>query len=306
MKQKPNMMLTVGLILIFFFLAVAVIGPYIAPYEKTYSQKIGYISTDKGEQLVGSPFPPSKEHLFGTDKWGYDIFSLLLYGAKYTIFTVLIVGFLRVIMGSSVGIMNGVASKVSKRSKSKVTILSGIPIFIIIYFIMLGININPVLNSLLLVILQGTLMTILGISGVYHVIFDKTLEIKKNAYIDAAKTLGANHFHIAIRHIFPALKGNLLIIFVNECIQVLHLIGQLGIFNLFLGGSEKQFYPVLYFSISKEWSGIIGQSRTFIYHSQWTVLFPLAAYLLLLFSFYLLSNGLNKRIKNNIRKTSYL
>jgi peptide/nickel transport system permease protein len=306
MKQKPNIMLTVGLVLISFFIVIAIIGSHIAPYDKTYSQKIGYISTDKGEQLVGSPFPPSKEHLFGTDKWGYDIFSLLLHGAKYTIFTVLIVGFLRLIIGSTTGVMNGVVAEISKRNKSKVSILSGIPIFIIIYFIMLGININPVINNALLVIVQGALMTVLGISGVYNVIFDKTLEIKKSAYIDAAKTLGANRFHIAIKHIFPALKGNLLIIFVNECIQVLHLIGQLGIFNLFLGGSEKQFYPVLYFSITKEWSGIIGQSRTFVYHSQWVVLFPLAAYLLLLFSFYILSIGLNKRLKNNIRKTSYL
>ncbi|WP_336990407.1 hypothetical protein [Bacillus infantis] len=88
-------------------------------------------------------------------------------------------------------------------------------------------------------------------------------------------------------------------IFVNECIQVLHIIGQLGIFNLFLGGTEKQYFPTIYLSITNEWSGLIGQSRSFLYHSQWIIIFPLAAYVLLLVAFYLLSAGLKDRKKLN-------
>lgn len=307
MRQNPNLFLILGIILLSFFVIMSVIGPYVAPYDLEYSKKIGYITTDDGsQQLKGSPFPPSKEHLFGTDKWGYDILTLLLYGAKYTVFTVLIVAVIRIIIGTAFGVFNGVLSPVNKKKNKQISLFSGIPIFIIIYFIMIGINIEPNLPPAYLVFIQGILMVILGIPGIYNVIFNLTIEIKKNAYVEAAKTLGGSNHHISKKHILPALKANLLALFVNECIQVLHIIGQLGIFNLFLGGTEKQYFPTIYLSITNEWSGLIGQSRSFLYHSQWVILYPLIAYMLLLFSFYLLSAGLNISLKNMSRRTSHL
>ncbi|MFC0415785.1 ABC transporter permease [Cytobacillus solani] len=307
MRRKPNILLIIGIVLLSFFVIISIIGPYVAPYDLEYSKKIGYIENDDGkQQLKGSPFPPSKEHVFGTDKWGYDILTLLLYGAKYTVFTVLIVAVIRLIIGTAFGNLNGVISLADQRRNKQVSLFSGIPIFIIIYFIMVGINVEPTLPPTILVFIQGFLMTILGIPGVYNVIFNLTIEIKKNAYVEAAKTLGGSNRHISSKHIYPALKGNLLALFVNECIQVLHIIGQLGIFNLFLGGTEKQYFPTIYLSITNEWSGLIGQSRSFLYHSQWIILYPLIAYMLLLFSFYLLSSGLNASLKNKARRTSHL
>ncbi|MED3549077.1 ABC transporter permease [Cytobacillus praedii] len=307
MRRKPNILLVIGIVLLSFFVIISLIGPYIAPYDLEYSKKIEYITTDDGkQQLKGSPFPPSKEHVFGTDKWGYDILTLLLYGAKYTVFTVLIVAVMRLSIGTAFGVLNGVMSPDNKKKNKHISLFSGIPIFIIIYFILAGINIEPTLPPIYLAVIQGLLMTILGIPGVYNVIFNLTIEIKKNAYVEAAKTLGGSNRHISRKHIFPALKGNLLALFVNECIQVLHIIGQLGIFNLFLGGTEKQYFPTIYLSITNEWSGLIGQSRSFLYHSQWIILYPLMAYMLLLFSFYLLSAGLNASLKNKARRSSHL
>ena len=308
MKNRMNIQLTIGILLFAFFIVVALIGPYVAPYDLEYSKKIDYITNGEGQrQLISSPFPPSKEHLFGTDKWGYDLLTLLLYGAKYTIFTVLFVALVRVIIGSISGILSGMRNHqpTSKRPRS-VSLFSGIPIFIIIYFIMVGITIEPVLSPTTLVFIQAVLMILLGISGVYNVIYRKTLEIKKHAFVEAARTLGGNIFHISMKHIYPALKGNLLTIFLNECIQVLHIIGQLGIFNLFLGGTEKQYLPTIYLSITNEWAGLIGQSRSFLYHAQWVIIFPLLAYLLLLLSLYAISSGLRLNMKSNRRRTNYI
>ena len=307
MKKRANFRLIVGLVLLAFFIVISIIGPYVAPYDLDYSKKIDHIYTSDGERkLISSPFPPSKDHLFGTDKWGYDILTLMLYGAKYTIFTVLAVSLVRVIIGASTGILAAMGKREIASKPHKISLFSGIPTFIIIYFVMLGINIEPVFSTSSLLLIQGTLMVILGVPGVFNVVCNKTLEIKKNAYIEAARTLGGSKLHISIKHIFPAVKGNLLIIFLNECIQVMHIIGQLGIFNLFLGGTEKQYLPTIYLSMTHEWAGLIGQSRSFLYHSQWIIVFPLFAYLVLLFSLYFTSLGLNKYFKDNIRRTSYL
>ncbi|WP_316571503.1 ABC transporter permease subunit [Neobacillus sp. YIM B06451] len=180
------------------------------------------------------------------------------------------------------------------------------PTFIIIYFVMIGININPIIPQWSLVLIQSLLMIILGISGVHHVISLKTNEVKKELFVVAAKTLGASKRHILLQHILPALRGNLLIMLVSEAILVLHLIGQLGIFNLFFGGTALQFVPPIYLSITHEWSGLIGQARGFMYHSHWIILFPLIAYVLFLFCLYLISAGLNDVQKSKTRKASLL
>ncbi|AGX04874.1 MULTISPECIES: ABC transporter permease [Bacillaceae] len=298
MKKRRNLPLAAGLLMLAFFLLAALAGPEIAPYGVNESKKIDHIIDEEGNRkLVSSPFPPSAQHPFGTDKWGYDILTLLLHGAKYTIFTVLGVALLRLVIGAALGIFQGIRTK--KGVLNNISLFSGIPIFIFIYFIMLGINIEPKLSPLQLTLIQGALLTILGINGVYNVIFNKTLELKKMAYVEAARTLGGNSSHLSRKHIIPSLRADFSAIFVNECIQVLHIIGQLGIFNLFLGGTEKQYFPTIYLSITNEWSGLIGQSRSFLYHSQWIIIFPLAAYVLLLVAFYLLSAGLKDRKKLN-------
>lgn len=298
MKKRRNLPLAAGLLMLAFFLLAALAGPEIAPYDVNESKKIDHIIDEEGNRkLVSSPFPPSAQHPFGTDKWGYDILTLLLHGAKYTIFTVLGVALLRLVIGAALGILQGIRTK--KGVLDNISLFSGIPIFIFIYFIMLGINIEPKLSPLQLTLIQGALLTILGINGVYNVIFNKTLELKKMAYVEAARTLGGNSSHLSRKHIIPSLRADFSAIFVNECIQVLHIIGQLGIFNLFLGGTEKQYFPTIYLSITNEWSGLIGQSRSFLYHSQWIIIFPLAAYVLLLVAFYLLSAGLKDRKKLN-------
>ncbi|MBP2241713.1 peptide/nickel transport system permease protein [Cytobacillus eiseniae] len=308
MKNEVNIQLIIGILLFTFFIVIALIGPFLAPYDLEHSKKIDYIINSNGEgQLRASPFPPSKEHIFGTDKWGYDVLTLMLYGAKYTIFTVLLVAFVRVMIGTTLGIFRGLKSQQSTYKRPKrISLFSGIPVFIIIYFIMVGINIEPVLSPTSLVIIQATFMILLGIPGVFNVIFSKTLEIKKKAFVEAARTLGGSKLHISLKHIFPALKVNLLTIFFSECIQVLHIIGQLGIFNLFLGGTEKQYLPTIYLSITNEWAGLIGQSRSFLYNAQWVVIFPLLAYLLFLFSLYAISSGIGKNMKNDRRRTNYI
>ncbi|WP_349409883.1 ABC transporter permease subunit [Pseudalkalibacillus sp. SCS-8] len=307
MKKTPNLFLITGLVLLSFFVLLSLFGPMFAPYDLDDREEVEYTSTEDGDyELNVAPHPPSAKHPFGSDKWGYDILTKMLHGAKYTVFTVLVVASIRVVFGTAFGVMNAVRSKRNQMKKTNFSLFNGIPIFIIIYFALFGITFNSDLSTLTLVILEGSLLAVLGIPGVYHVIYNKTIELKKKTYVSVAKTLGGSSIHLSRKHIFPGLKGNLIILVVSESIQVLHVIGQLGIFNLFLGGTYYQTNPLLFFSITNEWSGLIGQSRSFIYSTQWVILYPLAAYLLFLLSFYLLSKGLNTRMEEQLRRTSHM
>ncbi len=303
-----NWRLWIGIISTSFFVLLAIFGPMAAPYEKDYVEPVGYYYNGPDDFGVHSaPYPPSAKHPFGTDEWGYDILTLLLYGAKYTVLTGAGVALLRIVIGGTAGIWFGLSSRKQKEKNTIFGMLGSIPAFLIIYFVLYGITINSPLSVMELILLQSSLMVLVGIPGVYAAVFSKTVELKSELFITAAKSLGAGKIRIMRKHIFPHLKGTLLAMFVKEIILVLTLIGQLGIFNLFLGGSILRLGgPPVYVSITREWSGLIGQWRSFVYDYHWVLFFPLLAFILLLFSFYMLSRGIELRQKEKLQKYPHI
>ncbi|GIO25797.1 ABC transporter permease [Ornithinibacillus bavariensis] len=306
-----NWRLWLGIIACSFLILIAIFGPFFAPYEKDYVEPTGYYynsSDDFG--FYTSPYPPSKKHLLGTDQWGYDILTLLLYGAKYTLFVGIGVAFLRILIGGSLGIWFGLSNKEKKKTKQSIFgLLGSIPAFLIVYFLLVGITINSSLSVMELVLLQSFLMVIIGFPGVYAATYSKTSELRKEQFIIATKALGAGKLRILWKHILPHLRGTLLVMFVKEIILVLTLIGQLGIFNLFLGGTIFRLGggdPPVYISISRDWAGLIGQWRSFVYDSQWILYFPLLAFIFLLFSFYMLSRGIELKHKSTLQKFPHI
>jgi len=290
-----NLRLLLGGLLLVLIVVTAIIGPVLAPYNLDYSKKIITVETDAGLSVYGAPFPPSRENLLGTDQWGYDILTLLLYGARYSVFSILVVSFGRVGLGGLVGLLLGINS--TKVKPLNISAIGGVPTFLIIYFCMFGISINSTLSSLRLAAVQVALLTILGIPGVASVISDKTTQIQKQQFVLAARTYGAGKLRLAIKHVLPILKENLVIMTVQEAISTLNILGQLGIFNLFLGGTIFTPNPMLFHSTTHEWAGLVGQSRAYIASSQWILVFPLLAFILILIALYIFSRGLEEYYK---------
>ncbi|HEX7065967.1 MAG TPA: ABC transporter permease subunit [Bacillales bacterium] len=304
--KRINWRLWSGMILTAFLFFVAIFGPAMAPYDDDYEEKIVYVQTDQGSELKAAPFPPSSKHWFGTDKYGHDLLTLLLHGAKYTVFTAIIVALGRLIIGGAAGFFGGMHRAEKVKGKNQFGVLGAFPAFLIVYFVMLGMNINSSLSPWQLTVFQAALMTAVGIPGVYSVIQSKTIELRKKLFVTAASSLGGGTSHLIWKHLFPHLKGNLIALFVNEIIATLALIGQLGIFNLFLGGTIKQFVPVIYFSKTHEWAGLVGQMRGFVFNAQWILFFPLCAFILAILSFYLLSRGLELRERAAMHKFPHI
>ncbi len=306
-NQMLNLRLWIGLILSTFFLLVALFGPLIAPYHPDDAEEIKIIETDQGKKMISPPLPPSSEHLFGTDRWGFDLLTLLLYGAKYTIFTALGVALARIVIGGAIGLYSGMASEQS-RFQLKMGPLGSIPTFVIVYFLLVAINTNSPFSPLTLILIQGAVMTVLGLPAVISVVSEKTRNLKQQLYVTASQSMGASHSQVARRHIFPLLKENLLILFINEIIAVLNLLGQLGIFQLFLGGTlfKVDIAGEDYLSVTHEWAGLIGQSRGYIMVHQWIVVFPILAFVLAIFSFYMLARGLEQKYQAQYHRPPHI
>lgn len=301
-----NWRLWLGIIMIVLLVGIAIFGGSLAPYDKDYTEPSGYyFNSNEDFGVHAAPYEPSEKHLLGTDQWGYDILSLLLYGAKYTIFVGFLVALTRITVGGFLGILGGILSR-KNISGNGFGLLGSIPAFLLIYFVMIDITINSSLPMMDLIILQSVLMALVGIPGVYSAIFSKTKELKKNLFILASMSLGAGSLRISIKHILPHLKGTLMVMFVKEIILTLSLIGQLGIFNIFLGGTILRMDPPIYLSVSNDWAGLIGQWRSFVYDYHWVLFYPLLAFVLVIFSFYMLSRGLELKQKAQLQKYPYI
>ncbi|MGF9909469.1 ABC transporter permease [Brevibacillus porteri] len=307
MKKRFHFSLWLGSIFVFLLIVIAVAGPYLAPYDLEYQAKMRQEVVNGKQVMVSPPLPPSEEHLLGTDKWGYDLLTLLLHGAPYTVFITLAIAFIRVFLGTWIGLYIGIQDKEQRWWMAIENAWSYMPVFIPVYFLLRGINVNSELPTFTLVLLFIGLVSVLGTPSVASSVRQMTEQIKESQYVLAAVALGAGRNQIVFRHILPHLKEQLIIILVTEMIAVMTLMGLLGIFDLFVGGTKMTFDPVLYHSITHEWAGLLGSYRGFIYSNYtWIFLVPLGAFMIAIGSFSLLAKGLRDKFEQTYSRTPFI
>ncbi len=302
--SSHNQLYTAIAVFLISLLAIAYIGPFFAPFEFDESENIIDIMTDEGRLILFSPLAPSARHPMGTDIFGYDLLTSMLYGAKYTILTMLLTAFTRVVGGFLIGYGQALDGKNRKQSFS---VVQGLPIFVIIYFIMFGFIINPAVPPPVITAIQIGLFSIFGLPSTIPVFREKISQQLKTSYIEAARSSGGGRMWILHRHLLPHLSEDTCLLFMHEIIATLTLIGQLGIFSLFIGGTRLTTDPPELSSFTREWGGLIGQHMGKVGTTQWwLIVFPLAAYLLLFFFSYLFTNFIEKRSRQTFFKASNL
>ncbi|WP_409177988.1 ABC transporter permease [Brevibacillus fortis] len=307
MKKRFHFSFWLGSIFVFLLIVIAVAGPYLAPYDLEYQAKMRQEVVNGKQVMVSPPLPPSKEHLLGTDKWGYDLLTLLLHGAPYTVFITLAIAFIRVFLGTWIGLYIGIQDKEQRWWMAIENAWSYMPVFIPVYFLLRGINVNSELPTFTLVLLFIGLVSVLGTPSVASSVRQMTEQIKESQYVLAAVALGAGRNQIVFRHILPHLKEQLIIILITEMIAVMTLMGLLGIFDLFVGGTKMTFDPVLYHSVTHEWAGLLGSYRGFIYSNYtWIFLVPLGAFMIAIGSFSLLAKGLRDKFEQTYSRTPFI
>lgn len=113
-----NWRLWCGLAGVGILLIVGFFGPELSPYPENYNKMIQFFQASQGKVMRSPPFPPSNSHWFGTNLIGRDILTLLLYGAKYTVFTSILVALVRLIIGATAGLWSGIYLKKTIQSSS--------------------------------------------------------------------------------------------------------------------------------------------------------------------------------------------
>lgn len=258
---------TAGLIVIVAMALAAALSPWVAPYDP--------LAVDYGAMLAA----PSLEHWFGTDAFGRDVLSRIIYGAR----TALAIGFISSLFGCVLGAVIGTASayfggKIDLVIQRFVDILLSFPI------IVLALVVVTVLGKWQVLGIDMNLISAIAIPivpKVARVVRSSALAIRTMPYIDAARAAGYSHTRIIFRHMVPNIVAPFLIMFTAFIAQAILLEASLS----FLGLGVTEPTPAWGLMLS-------GNAADFYREAPWMILFPGLAISLAVFAFNLFGDSL--------------
>jgi peptide/nickel transport system permease protein len=293
-----------GMIFVSILVLLSIIGPYIAPHTLTDMFRTSYTNG----RIFAPPLEPFESWDFplGTDKWGYDILTMILYGIRYTIWIALAVTIIKMSFGTIIGLYAGMWKNPPSWMEAFESAWSYVPLFLILFFFFNPISFGQQVEPSILIFYFIMITSIISIPSIVSSVRKNTKEISKSTYIEAARTLGANKHRMIWKHIFPQLKESLLVMFILEIVLVISIMGQLALMNIFIGGTIVRRDPTIYLSITKEISGLVGSARGNIYGSTHILYIPLIVLLLTTLSFNLFANGLKRRYQSNYQRTPWI
>lgn len=299
-----NYSLYLGTFFVGIILFLCIFGPMMAPHYLTEMLETQYLNG----KVLAPPLEPFKNESYplGTDKWGYDLLSMILYGIRYTVFVSLAVTCIKMLFGTVIGLYAGTWRKTPGIIGAFENAWSYIPLFLILYFFMRPISFNSFLHTGTLVGYFIIIVSMISIPSIISSVRQKTAELHQSVYIEAAKVLGAGRNRIIWKHIFPQMKETIIVMFIMEIVYVITIMGQLSLMNIFIGGTTVRFDPLIYLSVSKELSGLVGQARGNIYGNTHILMIPLIVLLFTTISFSLLANGLKNQFQANYSRTPWI
>lgn len=231
-----------------FLLALAIA----AIFSTTLS---GYDPLSQGDLLTTRYLPPSAGHLFGTDKFGRDLFSRVLWGARISLGVSLGVVFLSVTIGILYGSISGYAGGVVDGVMMRILdFLLAIPAIFLIMTVAVIFRLN-VVGLILLLGLAGWMDTA-------RLIRAEVLTVKQRDYAIAARGLGFGHWRVLFRHIVPNCLTPVVVAIPLKVAEVILLESALS----FLGVGIRPPTPT--------WGNIINDGREVLMQAWWIATIP--------------------------------
>ena len=237
----------IGMIILFIWVLVAIFAPLLAPYEPT--------TLHLTEQLM----QPSSNYWLGTDTFGRDVLSRIIYGSRTILTISLSTAIISTFCGVIIGFFSGYFGKIIDKIIMKfLDILMSIPA-LVLAIVMLGVIDKPAIGTLILII------SIVYVPRTARVARSRLLEWKSLEFVDAARIRGESHFYIMFSEILPNTINSILVEGTARFSYAIMTVASLG----FLGVGIRPPIP--------DWGMMVAESKTVLTLAPWTVLFPAMA-----------------------------
>jgi len=256
-----NRIALVGLCIVILLIIGAVFAPIIAPHDPN--------KLHASDRLTG----PSLEYPLGTDDFGRDIFSRLLYGAQISLVIAFVAQAVAISIGVTVGMVagwyGGTIDDVLMRITDGFFAIPGL-IFLIVWVAVFGPS-------------QVTIFLALGLIGWpadARMMRSQVLTIKEREFVIAARAMGVSTFQIMVRHILP------------NAIAPTIVLASLGVAGAILTESTLSFLGLGVQIPNPSWGTMIDKGRSFFTNAWWFAVFPGLTIMITVLGFNFIGDGL--------------
>ena len=250
-----------GLVVIVLFVLVAVLAPWIAPYDPTQ------------QTWTAIRKPPSWQHWFGTDESGRDLFSRVIYGARASLMAGVVSVSIALGLGVPIGLLAGYGGRWVDALIGRITdAMLACPFLILA--IALAAFLGPSLQNAMIAIGLTTTPIFVRLTR------GQVMAVKVEDYVEAARAVGNPPVRIAVRHILPNILPALI---VQATISIATAIIAEASLS-FLGLGQQPPAP--------SWGSMLNTAQRFLSNAVWMAIFPGVAIFLAVLSFNLLGDGL--------------
>lgn len=270
-RLKKDKMAMFGLFIIILLVFSAIFAEFIAPY--------GYDDQNLKARLTA----PGSEYLLGTDNFGRDIFSRIVYGSRIS----LQVGFIAVgiaaISGGTLGAIAGYyGGKLDNFVMRIMDVLLAVPAILLAISIVAALG--PGLRNVMIAVGIGS------IPSYARIVRASVLSIRDQEFVEAARAVGANDFRIITKHILP-----------NSMAPII-VQATLGVAGAILSAAGLSFIGLGIQPPTPEWGAMLSSGRDYIRDHWHVATFPGLAIMITIFALNLLGDGLrdalDPRLKN--------
>ena len=265
---------SVGFVLCVILIILAVGAPWLAPYNPA------------AQNLVARLVPPSAAHWMGTDELGRDVLSRVIYGARVSMSVSVSVVFGAGIIGLILGSLSGYFGGWFDRFVNIILINAFLSFPGILLAIAFAAFLGPGLGNVIIA------LTITGWAGYARLARAQVLQAKEMDYVTAARSLGASHTRILVRHLLP------------NIIQPVLVQGTIALAGAILAESTLSFLGLGVLAPMSSWGAMLNDARGHLFDAPHMVIFPALAVMTAVLAFNLLGDALRDWMDPRIR--SYL
>ena len=269
-RARQNPTTTAGAVITLLIVAAAVLAPFLAPYDPT--------EQDIMSRLQG----PSAEFWLGTDQFGRDILSRLVFGAQISLTVSLGAIACAIVIGGVIGMVSGYVG-----GRFDLIVMQMMDVLLSFPSLILGLIVVALLGPDLINLVIAIALT--AIAPFARIARAPTLVLKERAFVEAGHALGYSHTRIIFRHILPNILSELLVMGSLWMATAVRTEASLS----FIGLGVKPPTPT--------WGGMTRDGFENILDAPWLAIFPGVAILLLVLGLNMVGDGLRDATDPKLR-----
>ena len=258
---RRNVNFVVGFLMILSLILVAIFAQQIAPYD--------YDEPHKQDRLQA----PNSTYLFGTDDFGRDMFSKVIYGTRITLWVAMLGTSIQLFLGVVVGLLCGYFGGWVDRVLLFITDVTWCVPGTILALAVVTVLGKGLTNSIIAI-------SLVGWASYARTVRAKTMSLRTMAFVETGRAFGESSLSLMFRYILPNIVPSLIVLISNNLPGTIMATTTLSFLGL---GSQPP---------SPDWGLAISQGMNYVHRAQWLSIFPGLALVYTVLGFNILGEGM--------------